>query len=1045
MRWIVLLTGFLFASPFTHAADQSQPAAHHQPPGTHNVKLNGQTFTLPLGFEIDLAATAPLVDRPVHADFDEQGRLYIADSSGSNDKPDQQLKNPTHRIVRLEDTDGDGRYDKHTVYAEKVMFPEGAMWYAGSLYVAAPPSIWKFTDTDGDGVADQRTEWFKGKTLTGCANDLHGPYVGLDGWIYWAKGAFAEQTYERPGKTPFVTRAAHLFRSRPDGSGIEPVMTGGMDNPVEIVFTPGGERIFSTTFLTHSRGTTRDGLIHAIYGGVYGKDHGVIEGHPRTGDLMPTLSHMGAAAPAGLVRYTGLAFGPEYRHNLFAAQFSPHKISRHALTPDGATFKSQDSDFLVSDNLDFHPTDVLDDADGSLLVFDTGGWYKLCCPSSQLSKPDMLGAVYRIRKTGAPKVTDPRGLQIPWAQQSPEQLAQLLTDPRPAVVERAGRTLSRLGAAAVPALTQLLQASNDPAVRLQAVWALARIDDAAAQSAVRTRLSDNDSTVRQAAIHAVSVRRDSAAVPQLLTVLKNSDLHNRRAAAEALGRLGATQAIPLLLEQAGQKNDRILEHSLTYALIEIAQPALTQAGLNTTNPHTLRTTLIALDQMPGGKLDPNFVAPLLASKDPLLKETAIWLVDRHPDWGSALATFLRQRLTDKGLTNSDSAELSLHLARLAKDPAIQALIVEALSSPESSQLVRLTVLSAIASSHPTAIPAGWEAALIPSLSSSQPMEVLAALAAAKSLAAVKPLGADITAALLTRVRDGKTEEALRLIALTAASRSLVSMDPGIFVFALSQLEPDDPIQTRLTAVECFSRVKLDLEQQLTLTDRVRTATPLEIERLLEAFINHPDPQVRGTLAEALENSPALSAVRPETLQKLFPPTDAVAKPIHDRVLAKLNERNRQQREKLEQLAEIVKTGDVRRGQLVFNSQKAACTSCHTIGYRGGDVGPNLTRIGQIRSDRDLLESIVFPSLSFVRSYEPVTVSTRSGKTHGGILKGDNPQDVVIRVNAQEEVRIPRDQIEEILPGTVSVMPAGLDQQLSPQDLADLVTFLRACR
>ncbi len=98
-----------------------------------------------------------------------------------------------------------------TVFADKMMFPEGTMWHDGSLYVAAPPSIWKLTDTDGDGVADQRVEWFQGKTLTGCANDLHGPYLGPDGWIYWCKGAFAEQTYERPGKPPFVDPGgAHL-------------------------------------------------------------------------------------------------------------------------------------------------------------------------------------------------------------------------------------------------------------------------------------------------------------------------------------------------------------------------------------------------------------------------------------------------------------------------------------------------------------------------------------------------------------------------------------------------------------------------------------------------------------------------------------------------------------------------------------------------------------------------------------------------------------------------------------------------------------------
>jgi hypothetical protein len=100
------------------------------------------------------------------------------------------------------------------------MFPEGAMWYDGSLYVAAPPSIWRLTDSDGDGVADRREEWFQGKTLTTCANDLHGPYLGLDGWIYWCKGAFAEQTHARDGRPPLVTRASHIFRRKPGSTWV---------------------------------------------------------------------------------------------------------------------------------------------------------------------------------------------------------------------------------------------------------------------------------------------------------------------------------------------------------------------------------------------------------------------------------------------------------------------------------------------------------------------------------------------------------------------------------------------------------------------------------------------------------------------------------------------------------------------------------------------------------------------------------------------------------------------------------------------------------
>ena len=366
-----------------------------------DVTVDDHTFKIPDGFLIERIGGPPLVDRPITAAFDGEGRLYVADSSGSNDNVKKQLAEKPHRIVRLEDSNGDGKFDKRTIFADRMMFPEGTMWHDGSLYVAAPPSIWKLTDTNGDGVADQRIEWFAGKTLTGCANDLHGPYLGLDGWIYWCKGAFAEQTYVRPGKSPFVTRAAHIFRCRPDGTGIEPVMTGGMDNPVDVVFTPGGERIFTTTFLVNPGGGERDGLIHAIYGGIYGKVHDQIfdSSHRWTGpEVMPVLLHMGPAAPCGLTRYESNAFGNAYEDNLFACYFNLHKVSRHVLVPRGATFTTKDEDFVTSSNLDFHPTDVLEDADGSLVIVDTGGWYKLCCPTSQLQKPDVLGAIYRVRR-----------------------------------------------------------------------------------------------------------------------------------------------------------------------------------------------------------------------------------------------------------------------------------------------------------------------------------------------------------------------------------------------------------------------------------------------------------------------------------------------------------------------------------------------------------------------------------------------------------------------------------------------------------------------
>ena len=109
------------------------------------------------------------------------------------------------------------------------------------------------------------------------------------------------------------------------------------------------------------------------------------------------------------------------------------------------------------------------------------------------------------------------------------------------------------------------------------------------------------------------------------------------------------------------------------------------------------------------------------------------------------------------------------------------------------------------------------------------------------------------------------------------------------------------------------------------------------------------------------------------------------------------------------------------------------------------MGPDLTRIGSVRTERDLLESIVFPSLSFVRSYEPVAVATHEGRVFSGLVKQDSADELVLVVAADKEEHVARSDIEELRPGTISVMPAGLDQQLTLQELADLVAFLKACR
>jgi putative membrane-bound dehydrogenase-like protein len=1020
------------------------------------VVLNGHTFTLADGFEIELAAAAPLVERPITADFDEQGRLYVSDSSGSNDKVQKQLEDKPHRVVRLEDTDGDGRFDRSTVFADKLMFPEGTMWYDGSLYVAAPPSIWKLTDTDGDGQADRREEWFQGKTLTGCANDLHGPYLGPDGWIYWCKGAFAEQTYPRPGRPPLVTRASHIFRCRPDGSGIEPVMTGGMDNPVDVVFTPGGERIFTTTFLVQPGGGLRDGLIHAIYGGVYGKVHNVIDGHPRTGpEVMPVLAHLGPAAPCGLTRYESDVFGKDYQDNLFAALFNMQKVTRHVLTAEGATFASRDENFVVSANHDFHPTDVLEDADGSLLIVDTGGWYKLCCPTSQLVKPDVLGAIYRVRRRDAKRVEDPRGLSLrPRA--SKLFLTVGLGDARPAVSRRAIEELARRGDEVVPLLNFAIVASNMSGAHVRkgvnAVWALARIGSRSARIVLRNALSNRDETVRQAAIHSVSVLRDRDALSELLKLLSSESLQTRRAAAEAIGRLASWRAIDSLFDAIGKlpptpdsPGTRALEHSLIYALIEIGNRKVTETGLTSDNPIVQRAALVALDQMPDGGLTADHVVQYLSSNDRELRRAAGWIVGLHPEWADALAGYLRNRLADGALSAEDRDGLAMQLGTFAQSTTIQELLAARLADAGATADERRTVLAAMANSTLKEAPACWVEPLAEQIGSSDQAIVAATVATVRALPIAKAAAGSIHQALVALASRADLADADRLAALAAVPGGLNVVPPATFGLLLGQLKLDAIASSRAAAVEVLSKAKLTAEQLTTVSSKLAAVGPLEVDRLLTAFEQSTDAEVGLRLLAALDDPLVLALLRVETLKPhlaKFPANvQAVAEKVYERLAAQLAG----QRAQLDELVESLPSGDLRRGQAIFNSTKAACATCHAIGYLGGRLGPDLTRIGQVRAARDLLESIVYPSASFVRSYEPVAIVTADGLTYNGLLRKDAADEVVLVKSPTEEIHVVRDNIEEMRPGSVSIMPQGLDKQLTAQELADLVAFLQACK
>jgi hypothetical protein len=234
------------------------------------------------------------------------------------------------------------------------------------------------------------------------------------------------------------------------------VLCRGFENLVEIVFTSSGEIIGTDNWYQRPSGGIRDALVHLVEGGLYPMHPDKGTPQPVTGDALPSLSLFPAVALSGLEIYRGAVFPAEMLGNLFSAQHNSRKVMRHVLQRTGSTFRTRDEDFLTSDDPDFHPSDVLEDADGSLLILDTGSWYVHHCPTGRIRKSPATGGIYRIRRANMAPPLDPWGTRISWTNASVARLTEMLADDRPAVRERAARTLPLHGRPAVDALAALL-------------------------------------------------------------------------------------------------------------------------------------------------------------------------------------------------------------------------------------------------------------------------------------------------------------------------------------------------------------------------------------------------------------------------------------------------------------------------------------------------------------------------------------------------------------------------------------------------------------
>ncbi len=916
------------------------------------IALDTPKAKLPPGFEMVVAATAPMVANPTMGCVDDRGRLFVGDSAGVNWSPKKFESVLPNRILLLEDRDGDGVYEKSTVFADKLAYPKGAYFLDGSLYVTDTPGVWKFTDTDGDGVADKRELLVGGFQWTANSADCHGPRLHPDGRLYWTHGRKGHTIKQQDGTLVHAGLNSGIWSMKPDGSDVRWHALGCADNPTGLDFTPTGELIGTTNLYFGSPRV--DTLMQWQLGGVYERPDflRIIADLPRTHERMPILRELGHMVPSGCIFWKNANALATEGHpwaadpanlQLMVTMYNSQKVLRYELQKEGATYRTTEHEFFTVDRKGAHLTDVMEDVDGSLIVFDTGTWYSHC-PSSLQGSANVPGMIYRIRRTAEGKGAHDAAR----AAHKPLELAKPKGD--------------------AELLAQLASAD---------------------QAEVRRGLEGL--TFRETRSPAVT-----AAVRGLLS----------------------------------READPVLEHAiLTSAQGPVAQARLLRIVSQTRAKESDYAEVLKFAL---GKAD---------SDDAALARNAYLALVRAPDADKVLTPVFAEWLAAPAPSSARIAALGKFASALAGQPGVAQGIARMLAHEKVA--VRQAALRAIAAQAGKVNAKEWLAPLEALLAKESSPLLLDALARVKD----KRFDAALNAVSV----DTAKPASLRLKALLALSGSGEGLsDPAFKLLTDLFVDPANP-GLRMDAAARLANTKLTPAQWDAYLALLPAAGPLEQSELLVALAlpqnyKNVSPEQGRKIAAALAKSPMLGTFRPDLVRKAFGflPRDVyeVLEPSFDAALAA----NEAKKDRLAPLAlAAAKRGDPVAGRAVYESGRGACIACHRIGDKGNEIGPNLSKIGGIRAERELVESILFPSNNIARDYDLNSFQLTDGSSVLGLIKARSAEGVTVKEASGQERLLPNETIASSAQLTTSLMPTGLDGMLAEKDLVDLVAFLRSLK
>ncbi|MEM9701359.1 MAG: PVC-type heme-binding CxxCH protein, partial [Planctomycetota bacterium] len=439
---------------------------------------------LPEGFRVVPFAAEPDVVQPIAMTIDRRGRVWVAEghSYPIKRKPGE----GKDRILIFEDTDGDGRQDKRTVFADGLNLVSGLEVGFGGVFVGQAPELLFFPDADGDDLPDGPPEvLLDGWHMEDTHETLNSFIWGPDGWLYGCHGVFTHSRVGPPG-TPEAERVpinAGIWRYHPTSRAFE-VFAHGTSNPWGVDFDRHGQSFLTCCVIPH--------LFHVVPGARYFRQAGrhfdphVYEDIPTIAkhrhfvgfqwdgaDKQASLDYGGGHAHAGALIYQGDAWPAEYRGRLLMNNIHGARLNADSLTPQGSGFVGDRlPDFCLTDDLASQMLYLRVGPDGNVFVID---WYDTNqCHHRGIEGHDRSnGRIWKIIYEGD---REPAGLSRRTGlsgEESDEELVNLLTHPNVFHRRQAQRLLQERGPdeAGIAALGELF-ASEKPLDRLRALWAL---------------------------------------------------------------------------------------------------------------------------------------------------------------------------------------------------------------------------------------------------------------------------------------------------------------------------------------------------------------------------------------------------------------------------------------------------------------------------------------------------------------------------------------------------------------------------------------------